>query len=210
MISALILAAGMSTRMEDFKPLLPLKGKTMIETTIGNVFAGGVEKAVVVTGYRGAEIEELLSGHFGKRLCFVRNEEYQSRDMLYSIKTGVRVLRDCDGFFLVPGDMPVIDPRTFQLLQSRWNEEKMVIFPTLDGYRKHPPLINARFIPSILNHNGEGGLRSLWSMHEDRILEVPVDDPGVWVDLDTQQDYRRYREVYEGKGYRTDPESSRF
>ena len=67
----------------------------------------------------------------------------------------------------------------------------------LDGYRKHPPLVDSRLIPEILSFSGEGGLRQFWKEQESLIRTVAVDDSGVWVDLDTREDYHKCKEKYE-------------
>ena len=59
-ICGLVLAAGLSTRMQAFKPLMPLRGKTLIENTIDSVFSSGAKQVVVVTGHRAEELEPLL------------------------------------------------------------------------------------------------------------------------------------------------------
>ena len=183
-IRALILAAGLSRRMGDFKPLLPLRGKTMIENSVGSVLHGGAETAVVVTGYRADEVESVLRGAFGDRVAFIR--------------IGAAALPECDAFFLLPGDMPMVAHSTFdKLLSAREREKAPVIFPALDGYRKHPPLIDARLIPAILAFDGDGGLRGLWERYESDICTVAVDDAGVWVDLDTQAEYQECKQIYE-------------
>lgn len=197
-IRALILAAGLSRRMGDFKPLLPLRGKTMIENSVGSVLHGGAETAVVVTGYRADEVESVLRGAFGDRVAFTRNEEYAATDMMRSIRIGAAALPECDAFFLLPGDMPMVAHSTFdKLLSAREREKAPVIFPALDGYRKHPPLIDARLIPAILAFDGDGGLRGLWERYESDICTVAVDDAGVWVDLDTQAEYQECKQIYE-------------
>lgn len=197
-ICGLILAAGLSSRMGEFKPLMPLRGKTLIENTIDSVLNGGARFVVVVTGYRGEEVEAVLARRYGKRVLFVRNPDFAQTDMLRSIQIGCRAMPNCDAFFLLPGDMPVVCQATFhKLLSARPAEGVSVIFPTLGGFRKHPPLVDARLIPEILGFQGEGGLRGLWRQHGELIQDVPVDDGGVWVDLDTQQDYRKCRQVYE-------------
>ena len=197
-IRALILAAGLSQRMGEFKPLLPLRGRTMIENSVGSVLCGGSETAVVVTGYRANEVESVLRSAYGDRVAFARNEEYASTDMMRSIQIGAAALPTCDAFFLLPGDMPVVAAGTFdQLLAARESEKAPVVFPTLGGYRKHPPLIDARLIPAILAFDGDGGLRELWKRYENDILTVPVDDAGVWVDLDTPADYQECKQTYE-------------
>ena len=197
-IRALVLAAGLSRRMGEFKPLLPLRGRMLIENSVGSVLAGGAETATVVTGYRAGDVERVLSRAFGERVRFVRNEAYAETDMMRSIQIGAAALPECDAFFLLPGDMPVVSQGTFlKLLASRREAPASVIFPTLDGYRKHPPLIDARLLPAILVFDGEGGLRELWKQYEGAIRAVPVDDAGVWVDVDTPDDYRHCRQNYD-------------
>lgn len=197
-ICGLILAAGMSSRMGAFKPLMPLRGKTMIENTVDSVLDGGAKQVVVVTGYRGEELEQVLRRRYGAELILARNPDFCKTDMMESIRIGCRRLPDCDAFFLMPGDMPVIRPTTFQKLLSERPADRMnIVFPTLDGYRKHPPLVDARLIPEILAFHGDGGLRQLWRQHTELICTVPVDDEGVWVDLDTQSDYQNCKQTYE-------------
>ena len=199
-VCALILAAGLSRRMGEFKPLLPLRGKTLIENSVGSVLSGGADIACVVTGYRAEDVERTLSRAFGARVCFVRNKAYAKTDMMHSIRLGTAALPLCDAFFLLPGDMPVVAQSTFKrLLDARKQEPAAIIFPTLDGYRKHPPLIDARLRDEICSFSGEGGLREFWKTREGEIRTVPVDDAGVWVDVDTPTDYRRCRQKYEHK-----------
>lgn len=196
-ICALILAAGLSSRMQEFKPLMPLRGKTLIENAVDSVLQGGAEQVVVTTGYRAEELEALLSEQYGKRVILTRNEDYRTTDMLHSIQIGCAAMPECDAFFLLPGDMPVVRQSTFSRLVDARQDGGRVIFPTLDGYRKHPPLIDASMVPEILAFHEEGGLRRLWSRFDAEIRTVPVDDKGVWVDLDTQEDYRNCKKQYE-------------
>ena len=197
-IRALILAAGLSRRMGEFKPLLPLRGRTVVENTVESVLSGGAETAVVVTGHRADEVESVLSRSFVGRVQCVRNPRFAETDMLASVRIGVSALPPCGAFFLLPGDMPVVSAGTFAKLLDIWARERpAVVFPTLGGWRKHPPLIDARLIPEILAFDGEDGLRGLWKRYENDILTVPVDDGGVWVDLDTPEDYEKCKKTYE-------------
>jgi CTP:molybdopterin cytidylyltransferase MocA len=190
-VCGLATAAGLSSRMGDFKPLLPLRGKTVIENTVDSMLAGGTKTVVVVVGYRGQELERLLCERYGSQVIVAWNRDYAQTDMLRSIQIGCGMLPACDGFFLLPGDMPLVRQSTFQKVLETWETGQFdMVFPTLEGRRKHPPLISAKMIPEILSFSGDGGLRQLWTRFEDRIGYVPVDDQGVEIDLDTPEDYR--------------------
>ena len=196
-ICGLVLAAGLSRRMGEFKPLLPFRGKTLIENTIDSILSSGAHQVVVVTGHRASELEPILEKRYGNRVIIARNVDYASTDMLHSVRVGCRAMPKCSAFFLLPGDMPVVEESTFRRILSQRDGTCSVIFPTLDGYRKHPPLVDSRLIPQILDFSGDGGLRRFWMEREDMIRTVRVDDAGVWVDLDTREDYCKCKEKYE-------------
>lgn len=190
-INGLIVAAGISSRMGDFKPTLPLRGKTIIENTIDSMLIAGVSKIVLVTGYRGEELESIVNNRYiGNTVICTRNPLYASTDMLTSIKAGLQVMPDCEAFYLLPGDMPMIQKDTYLVVYKKMMESKKnIVFPELDGIRKHPPLIRFTFQNEIMEYSGQGGLRELWKYHENEIVGVSVDDIGCWTDLDTYEQY---------------------
>ena len=72
MISAIILAAGKSTRFGACKQLLKLKGKNMIEYTLNNVKKSVVDEIIVVLGFKASEILKVIQGN-----KIVINNEYE-------------------------------------------------------------------------------------------------------------------------------------
>ena len=70
---------------------------------------------------------------------------------------------------------------------------KAVCRPQYQGRRGHPPLISAALIPAILAFEDPGGLRALLAAYHERCADVDCDDPGILIDLDTPEDYRKYR-----------------
>ncbi|QJW46326.1 nucleotidyltransferase family protein [bacterium BFN5] len=192
-VHGIILAAGLSSRMEAFKPLLTLKTKTMIEHSVDSMLHAGVSQVVVVLGYRADEIECLLKVRYDPaRLTFIRNRHYAERDMLTSVKIGISALPICEAFYLLPGDMPAIHKSTFLALKEALDKtQAMVAFPTIGGYRKHPPLISWKCIKSILSFECEGGLREVWKQFANQVVTVSVEDRGCMLDADTKADYNR-------------------
>lgn len=193
-ICGLVLAAGLSSRMGVFKPLLPLGERTVIEATVDSILSGGGARVAVVTGYRGDEVTQLLRARYGERVLPVENPAFARTDMLTSVHIGCRALLGCGAFFLLPGDMPFVRRETFQALLAARPEGVSIGFPTLEGVRKHPPLVDGALIPEILAFREEGGLRRFWQQHEDLIYTVPVADDGVEIDLDTPEDYQRHQD----------------
>lgn len=192
-INGIVLSAGLSSRMKLFKPLLNLGEKTIIENSIDSLFNSGVNKVVVVLGYRAKEVESFLCDKYdSSRLLCICNYKYAETDMITSIKLGISVLDRCDAFYILPGDMPVIKTKTFLAVKDAMYERNaMISFPTINGYRKHPPLISYKLINSILNFSSSGGLREFWRLFEDEIVTTPVDDLGCMMDADTMEDYNR-------------------
>lgn len=165
----------------------------MIECSIDSMFNAGVCRVIVVLGYRGQEVEFLLRNKYDSlSLVIVFNENYRESDMLASVKIGMAELNTCDAFYILPGDMPAISTKTFLSVNDAMSKTKaMVVFPTIDGHIKHPPLISWRCIDYIYNFEGEGGLREIWKHFENQIVTVPVQDRGCMMDADTVEDYNR-------------------
>ncbi len=188
----LILAAGLSSRMGAFKPLLPLRGRTVLENTVDSMLDAGVRSPVVVLGHRADELEALLTGRYGReRVRLAYNRRYAETDMLASIREGLAVLPPCRAFFLLPGDMPLVTRETFLRLGKVMPEGNgSIVFPRLNGRRAHPPLIGSAFIEPIRRYDGADGLRGFWRTQTAHIWELPTDDSGCSLDMDTPQQYQ--------------------
>lgn len=194
MLQGVIVAAGLSSRIGSFKPLLPLGNRTIIENTISSMLDADVERVVLVLGFRGDEIKAVLqNAPFFDKLDIVYNPDYADTQMIDSIKIGVRALDpSCSDFFLLPGDIPAISSSTFRkVYDAHQSSIKAVTFPVVDGRRKHPPLISSRCMDRILSFQEDGGLRRLWEAMENEIGFVPVEDYGCTLDVDLPQDYER-------------------
>ena len=185
-IGAVIPAAGMSSRMKAFKPLLPCRDSTVIECTVGAALKVA-QRAVVVLGNHADEVERVLRERFGDSVTIVRNPDYRSTDMLRSVQIGLEALGECDGFFLLPGDMPAVGSDTLHALVEAFDGAHTVIFPSFNGRKGHPPLIAASLIPAIRSYRGDGGLRAVLNGVPQKVLELT--DKGIMTDLDTPEDY---------------------
>ena len=88
-IGAVVAAAGLSSRMGAFKPLLPFDGTTVIRRCIANLRDAGASEIVVVTGHRG---EELAAHLRGSGVIIAHNDRYEETQMFDSLCIGLRAL----------------------------------------------------------------------------------------------------------------------
>ena len=186
-ISAIILAAGMSSRMGAFKPLMPIGNTTAIENIIRMFRLAGIGDISIITGFRAQDVSAALK-HQDVRL--VLNESYAD-GMLSSIKTGIKNLQPgCEAFFILPTDIPLVRLATVNALSTACRP-RHIFYPTFQGRRGHPPLISIGFCRNILKFSGKGGLQAFLARDESSAVDVAVADPGVLLDMDTKPDYWR-------------------
>jgi molybdenum cofactor cytidylyltransferase len=187
-VAAIILAAGHSKRMGDFKPLLPIGEQTALEHAVSLFRRAGISNLQVVTGHEGEKLTPLLQT---LEVPQVPNPHYRE-GMFTSIQAGLRTLpEDVAAFFMLPVDIPLIRPQTVKTLLRTWRSGRRgIIQPVFYGTYGHPPLISTRYRQAILNSGGEGGLKKLLLSFAADTLELEVPDEYILLDMDTPEDYR--------------------
>ena len=199
-LAAVIPAAGLSSRMGSFKPLLPLGDRTVVEQVVRLFTAEGVDPVIAVTGKRSDEVADAARRAGGD---VVHNPGFE-QGMFSSVLAGVESLPELvEAFFLLPADMPLIRQETVQLLVEEFDRTRpSILYPKFLGDRGHPPIISRSLIPEILAHDGEGGLRSVLERHDAEALDLEVADSGTLLDLDHPDDYELALSLY-GRGHPT-------
>lgn len=196
-VAGLILAAGFSSRMGEFKPTALVPGGPMVLVQIRLLLEAGLGRIEVVTGHRHQEIEELLQGHpeCGGRVRTVFNPRYPE-GMFSSIQAGVQVLSpDTRAFFVLPSDCPGVRAETLLRLMADFKASPCdAVFPRCNGHRGHPPLLAAHLLPELTAWQGEGGLRAFLCARNTR--ELAFADPSILNDLDTPEDLARFRQAF--------------
>ena len=202
-LEAIVLAAGRSSRMHAFKPLLEVEGRTLLERAVGAFSAVGIG-VIVVTGHRGDEVAA-VAARAGARVA--PNPRHE-RGMFSSVQAGVAALDPgVSHFFLLPADVPLVRPETVGRLAREGATARGaggtgtadVVYPAVRGDAGHPPLIAASLRDEILAAEPPGGLRELLLSHAAGSALVEVDDPGVLLDADTPDDLARIRERAAGE-----------
>jgi len=188
-VTAIVLAAGFSERMGDFKPLMMLGGLTVLERVIRLFQSIGVSRIHVVTGHRAAELTPLIDRWGGRSVVNARYRE----GMYASVAAGVSSLEESvASFFVLPVDIPLVRPATLRCLIRAFPDGRSAIcHPTFQGRRGHPPLIGRHFSAAIMDGPENGGLKALLERYDNEAIEVPVADEFILQDLDRPDDYQR-------------------
>jgi len=204
-IYAVIPAAGYSSRMGRFKPLLPLGDKTVIERVAEAALIGGADGVIAVTGHNAEELSAFLAE---AGIPSVFNAGYAD-GMFSSIQAGIRHIQanlpKNGGLLIFPADYPLVRAETItRLIKRGENSSAKVVYPLFRGRRGHPPLLSADCRERILEYNGDDGLRGLLREFENAADGVETDDFGVVSDLDAPGDYAAALETLKNGSIRFD------
>jgi len=187
-LAAVVPAAGLSARMGREKILLPAGEISVLERVLATLAAAGVGQRVVVLRPDLPEAREVARRAGATVVWNPRPRE----EMLLSIRLGMaEVPREADAFFVWPADHPAVLPETLSLLAASAARDRVAL-PLFGGRRGHPALVGADLAEAIGAIPAGEGLRHLWRSHPEVLIEVPVGDPGVLVNLDTPEDYRAF------------------
>lgn len=200
-VFAVVAAAGLSRRCPPGKLFLPWDGKTVLETTVGNILAACPAGVVVVLGHRASEARRLLEG---MPCAPVFNPRYRE-GMGTSVAAGIRYWLDFPalppeaGILLQPGDTPFIPVAAVAAVVAAYREKRGEIVAASHLRRRgHPVIFHRRFAPELEEACLRGGgAREVLRAHSEEIWHFPA-GPEVLDDLDTLEDYRRRRSQAEG------------
>jgi molybdenum cofactor cytidylyltransferase len=189
--AVVIPAAGLSSRMGRFKPLLPFGGAPLIETVLKVARRAG-EPVVVVTGYRAEELTAALE-HLPAVSC-VYNDHYRT-GMFSSIRCGIcaverlRSDRDAAPVFVALADMPWITEGDYRALARRYGQggcdAVRFRFREIPG---HPVLLSPSVTESVASSGNDAKMPQVLSRFQ--VCSIQAEDPRVVRDIDTPADWQ--------------------
>ncbi len=200
--SGIILAAGLSSRMGDFKPLLYVDGRTAIAGITETLRGAGVDDVIVVTGF---SRDRLLPSINELRITEAFNEGYE-RGMFSSIRTGLAKATELwpekKGHLLIPVDCPIVSIDTIRsVMEGGGRGDQTFAVPTFEGKKGHPLLIPSGAVEEIMKGDEAVGLKGVTDASKDRLIRVPVNDEGCVMDMDTPEGYEEIKK-FVSSGFR--------
>jgi molybdenum cofactor cytidylyltransferase len=201
MLSAVVLAAGESTRMGAPKALLRAPdGRSFITRIVHAFVEAGVADVTVVTGSHHDRIVEAVTVDAPElRPSFARNPD-PTRGQLSSLWVGMdaAVGAETEGLLVTLVDVPMLEAATISAVIAAWQRARApIVRPAIGERHGHPVLFDRALFQELRAAPLDAGAKTVVRRHADRIVNVPVEDEGCLVDIDTPADFaalqRRFR-----------------
>ena len=193
MIAALILAAGESSRMGRDKATLGYGSSTFLETIVKALGAAGLERVAVVLGHHAEEIRQAMNLGAAE---VVINRNYR-RGQTSSLQAGLKALKrpGLEAVVVCLADHPAVSSETLRRLVDSFRESRApVVIPTYQGRRGHPVVMARELFEELDSLGPDAGANTVVRKYHGATQFVEVNDPGVLLDIDDPESYRRLTE----------------
>jgi molybdenum cofactor cytidylyltransferase len=203
MVSTVVLAAGMSTRMGRNKLLLSFRDKPLVVHAVDTLLASKVDEIIVVLGHESEKVWDQLEAYAGDaskwaekgRVRLVKNPNYRD-GLSTSVRTGVQAVSPEAGAIMIYlADQPLLEPgdvdRIIGAFASAKTENKTIAVPFFRGERGNPVILDASLRDSILGIAGEVGCKGVIKRYPEKVYAVEMENDHVVRDVDDVQAYER-------------------
>lgn len=193
MIRGIVLAAGASSRMGQAKAALPIgtTGETVAGRVVRTLLAAGLPSVTVVAGAHIDAVRAAMPAN-EPRVSVVEHPGW-AQGQLSSLLAGLAAVDDpqLEAILVTLVDVPLVRPDSVAAIVRAWRESRAPIVRPVDGERHgHPVVFDREVFDDLRRADLSVGAKAVFAIHASRRLDVPIADPGAFVDMDTPGDYR--------------------
>jgi molybdenum cofactor cytidylyltransferase len=193
-LSAIILAAGSSTRFENgHKLLAEIDGVPLVRHVASALAQSSVDDIILITGANAADIIRAAGSGRWQSIENANTAEGLSSSLCLGIRN---IDENSNGVLIALGDMPGISVELIDTLLAAFNESNghSIVFPVAkDGRRGHPVVWPRALFPALAALSGDTGGKTLLLENRSLWRPVPYDDAGAFTDIDTRSDLDAFR-----------------
>lgn len=195
MIRAVILAGGQSARMGQPKAGLRLAdgGLTFAAAIVASLQAAGLAEVIVVAGAHPEAVAAAVQGLPGVRV--VLNPRWPA-GQLSSLVAGLDAADtpDLEALLVTLVDIPRVRVDTVVGLIDAWQASRApIVRPAVGARHGHPAIFDRATFADLRAAPPDIGAKAVIDAWRDRVVDLPTDDEGVLVDVDTPQEYDAFR-----------------
>ena len=203
MVSAVVLAAGMSTRMGRNKLLLTFRDKPLVVHAVDTLMASKAGEIIVVLGHESEKVWDRLEDYAGqvsnggqrRRVLLVKNPDYRD-GLSTSVRTGVQAVSpEAEAIMVYLADQPLLEAgdvdRIIEAFAAAKAENKMIVVPFFKGERGNPVILDASLRDSILGIVGDVGCKGVIKRYPEKVYAIEMENDHVVRDVDDVEAYER-------------------
>jgi len=184
-ISAVLMAAGLSQRMGSDKLMLEYRGKPILQHAVDLLSVLPVKEKILVTTRE--RLESIVIPHGIHTIINPNPEDGQS----VSIRLGVSAATG-NWFLFLAADQPVLGPADLeQLIKCTKDNDNGIIYPVINGNPNTPALFSEHFRAELLTLTGDTGGRTVRDGHPGLCIEINPDNEQNFFDIDSADDYQK-------------------
>lgn len=201
-LSGLLIASGLSSRINGFKPLLRYEEKSFLIAIIEKMLSV-LSYVIIVVGHNHIQLLEELNTHFNdtiekanddfwmvdNRIKIIYNKDYRE-GMFTSLQLGAKQLIDSDWIFYHFIDQPNLPKEFYSEILKQQIKSSNWIQPLFNGVKGHPIIFGKKVLSKIIDADHFSNLREI--LEDDSIKKHfwNCRFPQVLEDIDTDEDYQ--------------------
>ena len=189
MISAILLAAGQSKRMDGENKLLKkYKKKHLINHILNTLTKSKISKIIVVLGFQRSKVRKVLLKN--KKIKCIYNKKYKS-GMASSIKAGLKKISQKNtGFLIIHADMPLVSTGIINLFCLGLNKSNKEIFVPINKNKIGNPIGFKRSMIKFLKKiKGDKGAKKIIRRNKHKLYFIKINSKSIFEDFNTQRDF---------------------
>ncbi len=189
MISAILLAAGQSKRMQGQNKLLKkYKKKYLINHILNTLVKSKVNNIFLVLGFQNLKVRKIIIK--SEKIKCIYNKKYKS-GLSSSIQIGLKKISKKNiGFLIVHADMPLVSKRIINVLCSAVkNKNKEIFVPVYKKKLGNPLAFKYSMIKSLQKIKGGKGAKKIIKTNKSKIKLIKVNSKSILIDFDQLKDF---------------------
>ena len=189
MISAILLAAGQSKRMDGENKLLKkYKKKHFINHILNTLVKSKVNNIFLVLGFQRSKVRKVLLKN--KKIKCIYNKKYKS-GMASSIKAGLKKISQKNtGFLIIHADMPLVSTGIINLFCLGLNKSNKEIFVPINKKKIGNPIgFKSSMIKFLNKIKGDKGAKKIIRRNKHKLYFIKINSKSIFGDFNTQRDF---------------------
>ena len=187
MKKAILLSAGMSSRMGSDKALLKINGKISILLVLEKLFQI-VDKVYIVLGANYSNVKKVVEDNYNSgKIEFIYNENHL-QGMFSSVKKGFAAVSPKNPIVLQLIDQPFIDKKIYRDLDKAYNGE-LIFQPSVKKRERfkagHPIIFAPNFAKILLEDKSSDNLRDIINKYQQQRGFMEVEDSSILDNINT-------------------------